>query len=81
MELMKQRHSVRQYLDAPIEYEKRQALDALVSEMNQQKFFMELTNDGTVKASCKTGFYTKLDLGIVKYHFELGAGTANFKFK
>lgn len=49
--------------------------------MNQQKFFLELTNDSTVKASCKTGFYTKLDLGIVKYHFELGAGTANFKFK
>lgn len=47
--------------------------------MNQQKFFLELKNDGTVKASCKMGFYTKLDLGIVKYHFELGAGKACFK--
>lgn len=47
--------------------------------MNQQKFFMELQKDGTVKASCKMGFYTKLDLGIVKYHFELGAGKTCFK--
>lgn len=38
--------------------------------MNQQKFFFELKPDGTVKATCGKGFYTKLDLGIVKYHFE-----------
>ena len=38
--------------------------------MNQQKFKFELLPDGSVKASCGTGFYTKLDLGIVKYHFE-----------
>ena len=25
-------------------------------------------------AACSKGFYTKLDLGIVKYHFELGSG-------
>lgn len=49
--------------------------------MNQQKFFLELQKDGTVKASCKMGFYTKLDLGIVKYHFELGAGKEHFKFQ
>ena len=38
--------------------------------MNQQKFFFELQQDGTVKATCGKGFYTKLDLGIAKYHFE-----------
>lgn len=38
--------------------------------MNQQKFFFELLDDGTVKAFCGKGFYTKLDLGIAKYHFE-----------
>lgn len=38
--------------------------------MNQQKFFFELLPDGSVKASCSKGFYTKLDLGIVCYHFE-----------
>lgn len=42
--------------------------------MNQQKFYFELQGDGGVKASCSSGFYTKLDLGIVKRHFELGSG-------
>ena len=42
--------------------------------MNQQKFRFELRADGTVKASCGSGFYTKLDLGIVKYHFEAASG-------
>lgn len=42
--------------------------------MNQQKFFFELRDDGAVQAVCRKGFYTKLDLGIVKYHFELGSG-------
>lgn len=41
---------------------------------NQQKFFFELLSDGKVKASARRGFYTKLDLGIVKYHFEALAG-------
>lgn len=47
--------------------------------MNQQKFFFELLPDNTIKASCGKGFYTKLDLGIVKYHFEIGAGVCNRK--
>ena len=42
--------------------------------MNQQKFRFELRADGTVKATCGSGFYTKLDLGIVKYHFEAASG-------
>lgn len=42
--------------------------------MNQQKFFFELVDDDTVKAKCGKGFYTKLDLGIVKYHFEAMTG-------
>lgn len=42
--------------------------------MNQQKFRFELQSDGTVKANCGSGFYTKLDLGIVKYHFETVSG-------
>lgn len=41
--------------------------------MNQQKFYFNYVND-KVSAKAKAGFYTKLDLGIVKYHFELGAG-------
>lgn len=42
--------------------------------MNQQKFHFELLPDGNVKAKCGSGFYTKLDLGIVKYHFEVVSG-------
>lgn len=26
------------------------------------------------------GFCTKIDLGIVKYHFEIGAGKENFEW-
>lgn len=46
--------------------------------MNQQKFFFTLTPDNKVSAKSGTGFYTKVDLGIAKYHFELGAGKNNF---
>lgn len=38
--------------------------------VNQQKFYLEFVGNNKVKASCGLGFYTKLDLGIVKYHFE-----------
>ena len=38
--------------------------------MNQQKFYFELLPSGSVKLTNGKGFYTKLDLGIVKYHFE-----------
>ena len=45
--------------------------------MNQQKFVFSLNGD---KVSVKPGlgFYSKIDLGIAKYHFELGAGTEYF---
>ena len=41
--------------------------------VNQQKFYFTLEN-GKVTAKAKTAFYSKVDLGIAKYHFELGAG-------
>ena len=45
--------------------------------MNQQKFTFSL--DGSrVTAKAGVGFYSKIDLGIAKYHFELGAGTEHF---
>lgn len=40
--------------------------------MNQQKFRFFL-KDGKVSAKAGVGFYSKIDLGIAKYHFELGA--------
>lgn len=42
--------------------------------INQQKFCFELKSDSSVKASHGKGFYTKLDFGIVKYHFEVVSG-------
>lgn len=45
--------------------------------MNQQKFLFTLSGN-KVSAKAGRGFYTKLDLGIVKYHFELGAGKDRF---
>ena len=41
--------------------------------MNQQKFYITLEN-GNVSAKAGRGFYTKMDLGIVKYHFEVATG-------
>ena len=54
--------------------------------VNQQKFSFEHVG---VKNNChqiraKKGFsmigYTKMDLGIAKYHFEIGAGEVNFEW-
>ena len=48
--------------------------------MNQQKFRLEFVGD-KVSAKAGLGFYTKMDLGIVKYHFELGSGKDNSIWK
>lgn len=48
--------------------------------VNQQKFVFSLDNN-VVSAKAGLGFYTNVDLGIVKYHFEIGAGKENFKWK
>jgi hypothetical protein len=45
--------------------------------LNQQKFTFALKGN-VVSVNAGTGFYTKMDLGIVKYHFEVGAGKDNF---
>lgn len=47
--------------------------------VNQQKFLFTLDND-TVHARALRAFYSKMDLGIAKYHFEIGAGDAEFKW-
>lgn len=50
--------------------------------MNQQKFCFEPAGerDGKPAIAVKNlgGFFSKVDLGIVKLHFEIGAGTDNF---
>ena len=48
--------------------------------MNQQKFLFTLLEDGRVSAQPGHAFYVKMDLGIAKYHFEIGAGKENFQW-
>lgn len=45
--------------------------------INQQQFFITLKGNA-VKAVAKLGFYAKVDLGIIKYHFEVGAYGADW---
>ncbi len=47
--------------------------------MNQQKYYIE-RKENVVKITHGIGFYAKVDLGIVRYHFEVGAGKENFKW-
>jgi len=49
------------------------------SAINQQKFLFTL-RDNTVIAEALPAVYSKVDLGIAKYHFEIGAGIENFKW-
>lgn len=48
--------------------------------MNQQKFLFTLEGEN-VSVKSTGGFYSKVDLGIVKYHFEVGAGNENFDWR
>lgn len=56
--------------------------------VNQQKFYFEYVAptapDEKATVIARKGFsvvgYTSMDLGIAKYHFEIGAGTSNFKY-
>lgn len=48
--------------------------------MNQQKFMFTLEGN-RVAAKAGKGFYSKIDLGIVKYHFEVGVGKDQFQWE
>lgn len=50
-----------------------EAVSLAPTAMNQQKFFFELKK-GVVTAKSLGGFYSKIDLGIAKYHFEAVTG-------
>lgn len=51
--------------------------------VNQQKFEFELIDGHTVAARARFSLvgYAKMDLGIVKYHFEVAAGKENFTWR
>ena len=46
--------------------------------VNQQKFRFELDGNTVMARAGLIGTCLKIDLGIVKCHFELGAGKENF---
>lgn len=50
-----------------------EAVSLAPTAVNQQKFYFELKN-GILTAKSLGGFYSKIDLGIVKYHFEAVTG-------
>lgn len=49
--------------------------------VNQQKFTFSLEGERGVSAKAGLAFYSKVDLGIAKYHFELGAGVEHFHWE
>lgn len=48
--------------------------------VNQQRFCFVLRGENLVRAESGRGACANIDLGIVKYHFEIGAGVENFKW-
>lgn len=52
-----------------------EAVSLAPTAVNQQKFLFELKN-GNVTAKNLGGFYSNMDLGIAKYHFEAATGHA-----
>lgn len=63
------------YADAATDWFKvgMEAASLAPTAMNQQKFVFELKGD-TVTAKSLGGFYSQIDLGIAKYHFEAASG-------
>ena len=64
----------------------RRGMDAAMlapTAVHQQKFEFELVDDHTVLAHARFSMvgWAKLDLGIVKYNFEVAAGRENFNWK
>ncbi|MBP5154584.1 MAG: nitroreductase [Lachnospiraceae bacterium] len=69
------------YADAPQWF--RDGIDAALlapAAINQQKF--RFYRDGnTVRGKAGLALCSKIDLGIAKYHFEIGAGRENFHWR
>ena len=68
--------------DSPADWFVRGTEAALLAPtaMNQQKFRFE-KHGNRVRAAAGTGFYSKIDLGIAKLHFEIGAGADQFEWE
>lgn len=49
--------------------------------VNQQKFHFEYLSENEVRATTSWGFFSKMDLGIAKLHFKIGADGHDFEWK
>lgn len=57
-----------------------QCVQLAPSAMNQQNYLFTL-EENRVQAKALRGFYSAVDLGIAKYHFEIGAQNASWSWK
>ncbi len=88
LEAIRARHSVRQYLNKPLKPDELAELRAEVDACNKESglHIQLVTNEskafegGKVSAVPGHAFWAKMDLGIAKYHFEVGAGKENFQW-
>ena len=48
--------------------------------LNKQDFIL-IGNGNKVKIECNNGIFTGSNVGLIKYHFELGAGKENFEWE
>lgn len=48
--------------------------------LNKQDFML-IGNGNRVKIECSNGIFTGSNVGLIKYHFELGAGKGNFEWE
>ena len=78
IEAIRQRHSVRKYTGRPIDKATADTLRSAIESANAESGL----NIQLVLNETKTFFspwgYIIIDLGIVKYHFEIGAGKEKF---
>ena len=51
------------------------------SAMNKQRFQFKLHADDRVSVKALSGKYAHIDVGIAKYHFEVGAGQGEWEWK
>ena len=78
----KKPEDVSSYKGETPEWFKKGVAAALLALTAQNKQAFTIKGDGNkVSITCDNGIFTGSDLGIVKYHFEVGAGKENFNWE
>ena len=85
-EAIEARHSVRAYKEQPLAENVVKVLEEKIAVLNREgKLHIQLIQNepkAFLGTMAKYGKFrnTKIDLGIAKYHFEIGAGEVNFEW-